>query len=111
MDEKGISFNDILTKRTFKRDELEKVLQSVRLLEPNFEPFFDSPNVNYNCRLLGNIYENRSPESPAKGLFSLSDLKELERKQINVEISGHVQIKSVANQEEPSPEVLSAVSF
>ncbi|XP_033208635.1 DNA-directed RNA polymerase, mitochondrial isoform X2 [Belonocnema kinseyi] len=108
MKKEEISFNDILTKPTFVADQKENVLRSVRLLEPNFEPVFEKPDLGYNCRLLENIFENRVPESPAKGLLSHSDLEERRRRQFEIEVKGQVDIKSVAMREEPNTEILNA---
>ena len=111
MEKQRISFNDILTKPTFVGDQMKKVLQSVRLFEPNFEPVFEKLDVSYDCRLLEKIYENRMPESPAKGLLNYSDLKERTRRQFEIEFKGQVEIKSVALREIPNAEILNAVSF
>lgn len=111
MKKEQISFNDILTKPTFVGDQMENVLRSVRLFEPNFEPVFENADLDYNCHLLEKIFENRVPESPAKGLLSHSDLEERRRRQFEIEVKGQVDIKSVAMREEPNTEVLNAVRF
>ncbi|XP_046417575.1 DNA-directed RNA polymerase, mitochondrial isoform X1 [Neodiprion fabricii] len=102
-----ISFNDVLDKSVFINDQREMVLRGIRILNPDFEPIYTKSNTSYANHLLDEISKTDSQQTtPAKGLFSVPELSEMARRQMELESLGHVTLKSIATNAEPSPTVL-----
>ncbi|CAH0725565.1 unnamed protein product, partial [Brenthis ino] len=102
MHEKNITLNDLLDKSKFLYDQQEIVLKSIRRLEPNFEPHYTPPLLDYNCPLLETLklenIENRKGLliSPAKGLLTTEELKAKGLEQFKMEIAGEIEVKNIA---------------
>ncbi|XP_049876277.1 DNA-directed RNA polymerase, mitochondrial [Pectinophora gossypiella] len=111
MQDKNIILNDLLDKTKFLYDQREVVLKAVRRIDPNFEPQYTPPVLDYDCPLLDKLklteVENRRGllSSPAEGLLSIEDMKEQGRKQLEVEIKGDIEVLNIDVKDDASPSV------
>lgn len=108
MDQKDITLNDLLDKTKFLYDQREVVLQSIHRLQPDFEPHYTAPVLDYKCPLLDNLtldkVENRQGlmTSPGEGLFSIEEIIEKGKEQLSMEIKGEVEIQNIGVKDEQS---------
>ncbi|CAK1555600.1 unnamed protein product [Leptosia nina] len=108
MDDRGISLNDLLDKSKFLFDQRETVLEAIRLIEPNFEPKYTLPPLDYDCPLLDRIkldkVDNRKGlfTSPAEGLLTLDELKAIGKEQIQMEIDSEIEVENIALKDDES---------
>ncbi|XP_063895099.1 DNA-directed RNA polymerase, mitochondrial [Helicoverpa armigera] len=108
MDQKDITLNDLLDKTKFLYDQREVVLQSIHRLQPDFEPQYTAPVLDYKCPLLDNLtldkVENRQGlmTSPGEGLFSIEEIIEKGKEQLSMEIKGEVEIQNIGVNDEQS---------
>ncbi|XP_048479577.1 DNA-directed RNA polymerase, mitochondrial isoform X3 [Plutella xylostella] len=111
MESEGITLNDLLDKSVFENDQREVVLKAIRRLEPDFEPVYTPPDLDYNCPLLNDLNlehtENRLglAKSPAEGLFTVEELIERGKKQLEIEIKGDIEVKNIDIKDDSSPAV------
>lgn len=113
----NITLNDLLDKTKFLYDQREMVLQAIHRIEPNFQPQYTAPVLDYNCPLLDKItldhVENRQGllTSPAEGLLSLEEMIQKGKEQLNIEIKGEVEIQNIGVKDEQSESVKFCVSI
>ncbi|CAH1639276.1 unnamed protein product [Spodoptera littoralis] len=111
MEQKDISLNDLLDKTKFLYDQREVVLKAIHRIEPDFQPQYTTPVLDYNCSLLNNItldkVENRQGlmSSPAEGLLSLEEMIQKGKEQLNIEIKGEIEIQNIGVKDEESESV------
>lgn len=91
----NISFNDIFSKSYFKIDQQENILKAIRILMPDFEPAYTTLNRNYRCKLVEEITMESNYESPAKGLLTIKELKNLLETQLQSELAIETEIPSI----------------
>lgn len=103
----NITLNDILTKSVFVRDQYDVVLSIARVIQPDFEPRFQPPNIFYNNPLLDNLNgQIHAPDSQTDPVFhrrhgyksrdfNRDQLQAMTQEQLQVELSGHVTVKSI----------------
>lgn len=107
-----ISLNDILDKAVFVNDQREMVNQGIRILDSNFEAVYTPPDTAYTNHLLHKISTNVGQQiTPAKGIFTLSELSELGKRQMKLEMEGGITVKSIATHNKPTPVILHYVSL
>ncbi|XP_060819906.1 DNA-directed RNA polymerase, mitochondrial isoform X2 [Bombus pascuorum] len=96
MNNYNISFDDIFSHTPyFKIDQQENILKAIRILMPNFEPAYTTLNRNYKCKLIRQIPMKSNYESPAKELFTIEELKDLFKTQLQTELAIETQIPSI----------------
>lgn len=100
MNNYNISFDDIFSKSYYKIDQQENILKAIRILMPDFEPAYTTLNRNYRCKLVGEIPMESNYESPAKGLLTIEELKDLLETQLQTELAIETQISSIKPCEE-----------
>lgn len=98
MNSYNISFNDVIVKSSFKYEQQENVLKTIRVLVPNFEPSYPELNTKYMCKLLKEIPMKSNYESPAKELLTFKELQDLTKTQLQNECTIEVQIPSICNE-------------
>ncbi|KAH9639621.1 hypothetical protein HF086_010028 [Spodoptera exigua] len=109
--QKDISLNDLLDKTKFLYDQREVVLKAIHRIEPEFEPQYTAPVLDYNCSLLKNItldkVDNRHGlmTSPAEGILSLEEMIQKGKEQLNIEMKGEVEIQNIGVKDEESESV------
>ncbi|XP_068617783.1 DNA-directed RNA polymerase, mitochondrial [Battus philenor] len=102
MQEKGITLNDLLDKSKFIYDQREMVLKAVRRIQPQFEPCYTPPDLDYNCPLLEKLnltdMTNRQGllTSPADGLLSLEEMRKKGEVQLDMELDGEIEVQNIA---------------
>lgn len=107
----GITVNDLLDKSKFLYDQRETVLRAIQRLDPNFEPQYTPPLLDYNCPLLEKLtldnIENRKGllKSPAKGLLSLEELNAKGVEQLEMEMAGEIEVENIAVKDKESEPV------
>ncbi|XP_021914450.1 DNA-directed RNA polymerase, mitochondrial isoform X2 [Zootermopsis nevadensis] len=112
MTHKGLTFKDIIQKSVFVSDQREVVVDVIRRIEPNFEPYNISPDICYSCNLLhelNNQNENgkgKAYKSPAEGLLTASELRQLVKEQLQIELNSYVQVKTIEKRSEPVDTIL-----
>lgn len=105
-----------MDKTKFLYDQREVVLKAIHRIEPDFQPQYTAPVLDYNCSLLNNItldkVENRQGlmTSPAEGLLSLEEMIQKGKEQLNIEIKGEVEIQNIGVKDEESESVKFCVS-
>lgn len=91
------SFNDVMTKSVFVRDQRTIVENVVKLLDERFEAIYNKPATSYDCRLLDTLkQEDATPSCTAEGLLQLSDYEDRLKKQIKAEIDGQVVVENIS---------------
>ncbi|XP_072944627.1 DNA-directed RNA polymerase, mitochondrial [Epargyreus clarus] len=109
--QKGISLNDLLDKTKFQYDQQEMVLRAVRRLQPDFEPQYTPPLLDYDCPLLEDLkldnIENRKGLliSPAENLLTLEELKLKGKEQLAMEINGEIEVENISATKKELPSV------
>lgn len=113
----NITLNDLLDKTKFLYDQREVVLKAIHRIQPDFQPQYTPPILDYNCPLLEKITLDR-PEnrqglltSPAKDLLSLEEMIQKGKEQLNIEIKGDVEINNIAIKDEQSESMKFCVSI
>ena len=113
----NITLNDLLDKTKFLYDQREVVLQAIHRLQPDFQPHYTPPVLDYKCPLLDKItldhVENRHGllTSPAGDLLSLEEMIQKGKEQLNIEIKGEVEIQNIGVKDEQSESVKFCVSI
>lgn len=95
MNNYNISFDDIFSKSYFKISQQKNILKAIRILIPDFEPAYATLNRNYRCKLVEKIQMASSCESPAKGILTIKQLKDLLETQLQTELKIETQIPSI----------------
>ncbi|KPI99844.1 DNA-directed RNA polymerase, mitochondrial [Papilio xuthus] len=105
MQETGITLNDLLDKTKFVYDQREVVLTAIRRLQPDFEPSYTPPVLDYDCPLLEKLKLSDTTNrkglltSPAEGLLGLEDMKKKGQMQLDMEITGEIEVQNIAVQD------------
>uniref|UniRef100_A0A2S2PVK5 DNA-directed RNA polymerase n=2 Tax=Sipha flava TaxID=143950 RepID=A0A2S2PVK5_9HEMI len=103
----GFSFNELFEKCIFVGNQREQVLKAVQLLDPSFKPSIRMENIYYSCPLLDHLNTQKSTyKCPAGDLLNEKKIHELARKQLEMEMTSIVKVKSVDNYSEPCQKVL-----
>lgn len=119
-----ISTYDIFKNTIFVKDQRQKVLNAVHLIDPYFSPSYTPPEILYDNHLLNALNENVEPMTfdpianihrkckgfeitEAKKGFIRDDLERWSREQLLNELNGEIVIKSIIKHPEPSPKVIS----
>lgn len=103
--------NDLLDKAKFVYDQREIVQRAIRRIEPQFEPSYTPPILDYDCPLLEKLKLSDSTNrqgllaSPAKGLLTLEDMKNKGQMQLDMEMNGEIEVQNIAVQDEETDSV------
>lgn len=96
MRDEGISCNDIFEQTKWKLDSREVVLNAIRAVQPQFIPKETMPDTDYNCTLVNHLNDNpKTLVSPAESMFSVGELNNLFKKQLEMEKTTFVKVKSI----------------
>lgn len=126
----GLTMNDILDRSKFTHDQRDVVLALLRSLEPSFEPAYRPPILTYNNHLVDALNEHVLPIGAAKPAasdassepvpgaeimnskagFTREQLQEMMQQQVELELKGHLTVKSIEKFPEPTEQVLQYVS-
>ncbi|XP_058446370.1 DNA-directed RNA polymerase, mitochondrial [Malaya genurostris] len=120
---KGIEMNDVLDHSKFTTDQREIVLSLLREIDPDFHPHYTPPMLNYDNHLLNPLNEHVKPigntetannvDSSVNGFeimhskvgFSKDQLDQFAREQFEMELKGHLTVKSIQKFPEPNEAV------
>ncbi|XP_058819091.1 DNA-directed RNA polymerase, mitochondrial [Topomyia yanbarensis] len=117
---KGINMNDILDCSKFTTDQRETVLSIFHEINPEFCPRYTPPALNYDNHLLNPLNEHVKPIGASSGFdnsdagseimnskagFTREELEQLAREQIEMELKGHLTVKSIQKFPEPNATV------
>lgn len=99
-----VTFDDVIKQSRSRRNQYSSVLESIKLLDTNFEPKPDIENESYDCHLLNSIKpDSREILSPAENLLSSKSIMERYSRQVSNEMEGHVEIKSIEKFDRSKP--------
>ncbi|RVE47325.1 hypothetical protein evm_008006 [Chilo suppressalis] len=110
MQEKGITLNDILDKSKFLYDQREQVISAVRKIDPDFEPQYTPPVLDYDCPLMEKLKLDNVDarlgllQSPAGGLLSLEEIKQRGKEQLQIETDGDIEVQNISVNEDVIPD-------
>nr|CAD7399636.1 unnamed protein product [Timema cristinae] len=110
MEEKGITLNDMFVKSTFLSDQREMALKGVLKLKPSFKPVIPPPDTCYSCSLLRELDKKTNEvvsfRSPGQGILTREQLKDLTKKQLDMEVNSYVRVKTIEKRSEPNENIL-----
>ncbi|XP_046397226.1 DNA-directed RNA polymerase, mitochondrial-like [Ischnura elegans] len=98
MSRKGIKMNDLLVNTMLLSHQKKMVLTAIKKVDSNFNPIsFPRPEIDYSLKLLQDL--NKFPfteyKSPVSNLVDAEQLKILSLKQLQNEVKGYLEVKSV----------------
>lgn len=119
----NITFNQIMNKSVFVKNQRENVLKAIRHIDPSFEPSYQQPEILYNNSLVNSLNENvreisfdpveninerceGSEIMNSKAGFTKEQLDAWSQEQILNELNGEIVIKSCLNYPAPTPQVV-----
>ncbi|XP_053675173.1 DNA-directed RNA polymerase, mitochondrial [Anopheles nili] len=116
----GYAMNDVLNQSIFTHDQRDVVLALCQRLVPGYTPEYKAPVLTYNNHLLNALNEHVVPigaeisaeEScpgseiliPKAG-FNKEELKDMVQKQVELELSGYLEVKSIEKFPPPTEQV------
>lgn len=92
------------------------MLKAIRRIKPHFEPVYTPPILDYNCSLLDKLkvdqFENRQGlmASPSETLLDIQEIKEMGKKQLDIEIKGYIEVQNIDIKDETNSNVKLYVS-
>ncbi|XP_071557732.1 DNA-directed RNA polymerase, mitochondrial [Temnothorax nylanderi] len=95
MSRDGVSFDEVMNVQ-MNATQRNTVLQCIRLLDSQYRIQHEDIDTAYSCNLLKNLTMNNDYRSPAKGVVTMNELREMMRTQIDLENQCKVAVKSVA---------------
>uniref|UniRef100_A0A182MFM0 DNA-directed RNA polymerase n=1 Tax=Anopheles culicifacies TaxID=139723 RepID=A0A182MFM0_9DIPT len=118
----GYTMNDILDQSKFTHDQQDVVLALFRRIVPDFVPEYKAPILTYNNHLLDslNAYVLPVGSKPAVGEtclpgteimtsktgFTREELQQMAQKQVDLELSGYLTVKSIEKFPAPTEQVM-----
>ncbi|KAG5325368.1 RPOM protein, partial [Pseudoatta argentina] len=94
MNHNGISFDKIIN-TSLNATQRNAVLHCMKLLDSNYCAQPQANDTSYNCNLMRDL-TNNNWQSPAKGVVTLDELRDMMNVQINIEKQCTMDVKSVA---------------
>ncbi|XP_071451585.1 DNA-directed RNA polymerase, mitochondrial-like [Hetaerina americana] len=101
----GLNLNDLFTKTCLLSDQEEMVMAAVLSINPDFQVVLSScPELDYTCSLLEGIkaLDFIMYHSPISGLVDCEQLKIFSSEQLQNEMKGYLNIKSIEHKHEPN---------
>lgn len=95
MNHSGVSFDKIMNVQ-MNVTQRDTVLQCIRLLDPEYRVKYRDIDTAYSCNLLQNLAMKNNYQSPAKGVVTMDELRDMMCTQIDMEKKCKVDVKSVA---------------
>uniref|UniRef100_A0A8C0G9D0 DNA-directed RNA polymerase n=1 Tax=Chelonoidis abingdonii TaxID=106734 RepID=A0A8C0G9D0_CHEAB len=95
LEEDGFNLDELFKDAVYEEDEREMVLKAIRIIKPNFQPLSRPHSEICTSPLLRDFYSKEEPVSYPKLDFSVCELQERFRQQLEMEASNTVTISSV----------------
>uniref|UniRef100_A0A3Q3VJ74 DNA-directed RNA polymerase n=1 Tax=Mola mola TaxID=94237 RepID=A0A3Q3VJ74_MOLML len=95
MENDGLSVDDVFNQRAFRQDERDMVLKAVRIIQPDYEPSFDTAAGPCFSSLVQDFYAKRQDHHYPKLDFTQQELQERFKCQLSMEQACTVTIDSV----------------
>ncbi|XP_018368910.1 PREDICTED: DNA-directed RNA polymerase, mitochondrial isoform X2 [Trachymyrmex cornetzi] len=95
MNHNGISFDKIIN-TSLSATQRNAILHCMRSLDPNYCVQSQANDTSYNCNLLRDLTTNNNWQSPAKGVATMDELRNMMRTQIDTEKQCIMDVKSIA---------------
>uniref|UniRef100_A0A8C3HAX3 DNA-directed RNA polymerase n=1 Tax=Chrysemys picta bellii TaxID=8478 RepID=A0A8C3HAX3_CHRPI len=108
LEEDGFSLDELF-EDVYEEDEREMVLKAVRIIKPNFHPLPQPCSEICTSPLLRDFYSKEEPVSYPKLDFSVRELRERFRQQLEMEASNTITISSVESAKPPTEQASKAV--
>lgn len=93
------------------------MLKAIRRIHPHFKPAYTPPILDYNCPLLDELkldqFENRQGlmTSSAEGLLNFQEIKDMGKKQLDIETKGYIEVQNIDVKDETNSNVKFYVSL
>lgn len=96
MKNNGISVNKMMNISQMNTTQRDLILQFIRVSNPGYHVQYTSVDTAYNCKLLKNLTANSNYQSPAKTVVTMDELRDMMRKQTDMEKQCELEVLSVA---------------
>ncbi|XP_011140975.1 DNA-directed RNA polymerase, mitochondrial isoform X2 [Harpegnathos saltator] len=94
MNQHGVFFDDVLNISQMKGTQREAIYKCVCLASPEHNASYPDFERPYNCKLLQNLKLDNY-HSPAKGVVTLDELRQMIQTQINTEMQQELEVKNI----------------
>ncbi|EFA08534.1 DNA-directed RNA polymerase, mitochondrial [Tribolium castaneum] len=108
----GFTFDRMLNEGTFLNDERAVVLATMQKFDPSYRPKYAEPIVQYDNELVNSLNHDSQLELPEEGrlidetgLFTPGFMQSAVAKQLELEKTGQIVVKSIENRGKVSDEV------
>ncbi|KAJ4450804.1 hypothetical protein ANN_02234 [Periplaneta americana] len=102
MSMQGLTFSDVMNDSIFVSDQREKILEVLERIDPDFKPDTKLSDIQYSCNLVEELNSDGVYKSPAEGLVTRSELHQLVKEQLRVELNNYVEVKTIEKRSEPT---------
>ncbi|KAK9883720.1 hypothetical protein WA026_001908 [Henosepilachna vigintioctopunctata] len=108
---RGFTFDMMMNKGAFHKNQRRYVLEAMKSIDESYEPTYENPVVQYNNELVNNLNHESQLHAPklkncqSDGVFSLDNLQNKIKLQIDLEKQGTVTVENIETRQELSPEV------
>lgn len=113
-EQQGFSLNQIMDRSKFISDQRDIALDAIRRVRPKFTPVYMPPQLGYDNELLNDLNAQVQPvgaeaasEAPEDSIimrskrgYSKTQLEQLAREQLQIELDGCITIKSIEKTKE-----------
>ncbi|TDG46587.1 hypothetical protein AWZ03_007025 [Drosophila navojoa] len=110
-EQQGFSLNQIMDRSKFISDQRDIALDAIRRVRPNFTPVYVPPQLGYDNELLNDLNAQVQPVGAetaqeesiimrSKRGYTKTQLEQLAREQLQVELDGCITIKSIEKTKE-----------
>ncbi|XP_018344252.1 PREDICTED: DNA-directed RNA polymerase, mitochondrial isoform X2 [Trachymyrmex septentrionalis] len=95
MNHNGISFDQIIN-TSLNTTQRNAILHCMKLLDLNYCAQPQATDTSYNCNLLRDLTTNNNWQSPAKGVVTMDELRDMMNMQVDIEKQCTMDVKTVA---------------
>ncbi|KAL6260323.1 hypothetical protein P5V15_007854 [Pogonomyrmex californicus] len=95
MNYNGITFNEIINTSQINKTQTDTILQTIKSLDPQYRVYYKDINMAHNCNLLNNLTTNNNYQSPAKGVVTMEELRDMVDRQIRMEKQCKINVKNI----------------
>ncbi|XP_020292471.1 DNA-directed RNA polymerase, mitochondrial isoform X2 [Pseudomyrmex gracilis] len=96
MNAKGISVNKMMDVSHMNTTQRDLILQFIRVTDPEYHVQYTDIDTAYKCRLLKNLTADSNYQSPAKTVVRMDELRDMMRKQIDMEKQCELEVSNIA---------------
>ncbi|XP_014471686.1 PREDICTED: DNA-directed RNA polymerase, mitochondrial isoform X2 [Dinoponera quadriceps] len=90
-----VSFDDIVNVSQTKAEHRDAVFRCIHLASPEYEATYPKFDSMYNSKLLQNLNVGCNYRSPAEGVMTLDELRQIVQTQIDTEMQQELEVKNI----------------